>query len=293
MSRLHFKFCIASSLFFLTLSCARKIQVGGSETGDDSTLDSMNDAEVSTNGSNSLKVIAGHTYFKKNTNQSNTLPPNERCGLKQGDTLKYTGSISYVGVHLKLTLDDSSLPHCPFRSGYIFGQHFTSPPGKNNNGYLYPLASWAETCEEAGDGIGAFGALRDSGRRKHAGCDIYSNRGRPIYAVEDGVVLASYGFKCDTDALEVKGSKVIRYGEIIAGSPERHGVHNGDTVKKGQIIAEVGRLSCYSQAMLHFELFSGDAKGPLTDWDDKLFRRRSDLTNPTTLLKQWRNARFN
>ena len=203
-------------------------------------------------------------------------------------------SFSILFASSSLVLASSCAPKTTLKSGTLDGSS-TESTGDTSAELLYPLGGWVDTCEEAGGGIGAFGSPRAGGSRKHAGCDLYSTVGRPIYAVEDGTVLETYLFYCDTDALVVKGKhtgRVIRYGEIRSGSPEKHGVSPGDTVKKGQVIAEIGKLSCYSQAMLHFELYSGSASGGLTVPDNPPYQRRSDLINPTKDLKQWRADRF-
>lgn len=140
-------------------------------------------------------------------------------------------------------------------------------------------------CEEAGDGIGAFGASRDGGSRKHAGCDLYGNPGDTLYAIADGTLIQQpYLFYCDTDALEVRhGKRVVRYGEIRSKS----GV-NLDNIRVGQPLARIGKLSCYHQSMLHFELYAGTVTGTLSGGG--VFRRRSDLLDPTSFLKAWRAA---
>jgi murein DD-endopeptidase MepM/ murein hydrolase activator NlpD len=148
----------------------------------------------------------------------------------------------------------------------------------------YPLKARAPTCGEAGGGAGGFGSGRGGGRL-HGGCDLYGNVGTPIYAIDDGVVLDQYYFYCDTDALEVRhGNRVVRYSEIKSGSAP---FPAGTVIKKGQKIAAMGRLSCYYQPMLHFELYSGEASGPLTTRSGS-YQRRSDLQNPTQGLMQWR-----
>jgi murein DD-endopeptidase MepM/ murein hydrolase activator NlpD len=238
-----------------------------------------------------VKITADKTYFKISTEQAASLLENERCDLVKNDTLKYIGVMVYEGVHARLTLDELSLPNCPFRTGYLYTQHFEENSGNANTEYVYPMGAWVPTCGEAGGGSGGFAVARDGGARKHAGCDMYATVGKPIYAIEDGVVLDAYPFYCDTDAIEVKGSRVVRYGEIRSRSPSKYNVQVGQRVKKGQIIAEVGHLSCYHQPMLHFELYRGDATGSLTNASYP-FKRRSDLLNPTQGLFQWRKARF-
>jgi hypothetical protein len=44
--------------------------------------------------------------------------------------------------------------------------------------------------------------------------------------------------------------------------------------------------------MLHFELYSGTATGPLTDRTRTGFERRRDLVNPTDYLLAWESSTF-
>lgn len=81
---------------------------------------------------------------------------------------------------------------------------------------------------------------RDGSARKHAGCDLIFPVGTPIYAVADGVLVRGpYSFYSGTYAVEIRhGNLLLRYGEIANGS-----YTGGKSVKKGQIIAKVGRLN--------------------------------------------------
>lgn len=142
----------------------------------------------------------------------------------------------------------------------------------------------------------SFGSNRNGGKRAHAGCDLYAPEGRIIYAVRDGEVMRDpYDFYAKTDALEIHhGDFIIRYGEIRPGCTLR----KGDTVKKGQAIARVGRLIGINvpSAMLHLEMYRGDASGLLTQTaagcarrtDGVPFNRRSDLLDPTAFLNDWK-----
>jgi peptidoglycan hydrolase-like protein with peptidoglycan-binding domain len=149
-------------------------------------------------------------------------------------------------------------------------------------GFSFPFSfippSWREAPR-------AFGVSR-SGGRKHAGCDLYApTSGTPIYAVADGVLVRnSYPFYDGTDALEViHGNLLVRYGEIKPGS------FTG-TIKKGQKLAEVGRLSTYPQPMLHIEIYTNTASNAsLTDATRVPYKRRADLTDPTPYLDEWIN----
>ncbi len=154
----------------------------------------------------------------------------------------------------------------------------------------------------------SFGASR-SGGRLHAGCDLYwtddggyayetsyypYNDDTPIYAVADGTIIAYDGFYMGTNELVIDhGDFVIRYGEVEdSGLPNGLGV--GSTVSAGQLIAYMGDLSMSSGtwAMLHFELYSGDLAGPLTDTGNSSYmhvpngnyQRRGDLMDCTPFL---------
>ena len=129
----------------------------------------------------------------------------------------------------------------------------------------------------------AFGAPRANGARKHAGCDLYAPAGTEVLAVEDGTVLRGpYLFYDVVYALEVQHpSGIVRYGEIARAA---EGIATGVAVKAGQVIGYVGKMKTVAQSMLHFELFSGAAEGPLTNRQNPPFMRRADLQNPTAFL---------
>src|SRR6266436_5255955 len=80
----------------------------------------------------------------------------------------------------------------------------------------------------------AFASNRNNGRRAHAGCDLYFEKGTWIYPIADGTVTRGpYPFYCETFALEVDhGDFLARYGEIQA----RTAVKEGDSVHAGEQI---------------------------------------------------------
>ena len=129
----------------------------------------------------------------------------------------------------------------------------------------------------------SFGASRDHGARKHAGCDLYAQAGTEVLAVEDGTVIRGpYLFYDVVYALEVQHpSGTVRYGEI---SHAAEGIAAGVTVKAGQALGYVGKMQTVTQSMLHLELFAGTAQGPLTDRNHPPFMRRGDLVDPTAFL---------
>jgi murein DD-endopeptidase MepM/ murein hydrolase activator NlpD len=145
-----------------------------------------------------------------------------------------------------------------------------------------------------------YGANRDGGRW-HAGCDLIANEGSHIYAVDDGVVRYAsdkgFYFKTDKDT----GKRLFDVGEIQIRHPEflaryceikglAPGIRNGVEVRKGQLIAFVGRMRASS--MLHFELYQGLLTGKLTVRNGKgpkrRFQRRDDLLDPTPYLDIWK-----
>ena len=129
----------------------------------------------------------------------------------------------------------------------------------------------------------SFGSPRAGGARKHAGCDLYAAAGAEVLAVEDGTVLRGpYLFYDVVYALEVQHpSGIVRYGEI---SHAAEGIATGVAVKAGHVIGYVGKMKTVAQPMLHFELFSGTAEGPLTNRQNPPFMRREDLQDPTAFL---------
>ncbi len=147
----------------------------------------------------------------------------------------------------------------------------------------FPLA--ARPKESYHENPRNFGALRDHGARKHAGCDLYAPPGTPIRAMEDGVVIRGpYLFYDVVFAIEVQHpSGIIRYGEI---SKVAEGVKVGSQVKAGQVIAYVGKMVTVPQSMLHLEMYSNaaDVKTQLTDRTRAGFQRRKDLIDPTAFL---------
>jgi Peptidase family M23/Putative peptidoglycan binding domain len=131
-----------------------------------------------------------------------------------------------------------------------------------------------------------FGANRAGGKRKHAGCDLYAPIGTPVYAVADGTVKGFAAFYMGTYALTIDhGEFWIRYGEISRAIAS--GLSAGQTVREGDQIGEVGDLEGLDLAMVHFEMYSGTASGPLTVPSSAPYMRRSDLIDPTPYLDQW------
>lgn len=140
---------------------------------------------------------------------------------------------------------------------------------------LVPKLSWHNRPR-------SFGAPRPNGR-KHAGCDLYADIGTPVYAVADGVVIGATAFYKGTWAVAVDhGTFTIRYGEVDKRLPP--GIKAKAKVSEGDLIGTIGDLEGIAASMLHFEMYSGAASGPLTNAANKPYMRRSDLLDPTDFL---------
>ena len=144
---------------------------------------------------------------------------------------------------------------------------------------------------------GAFGAIRKFDI--HEGVDIYTHADAPVYAVEDGVVTATYVFtgkkaECEwwneTWCIKVEGkSGVVTYGEL---KKPRIDISIGTKVKAGDAIGQVTPvlkpekyrpdIRNHSVAMLHIELRTETCH--LDGW--KLDGERDKrLLDPTPYLK--------
>lgn len=163
--------------------------------------------------------------------------------------------------------------------------------------YSFPLPVIPDESYKSGGR--RFGALRNKGQRTHAGCDLIAAPGTPICAIADGKVrMNPYYFYNGTYALEVEhGQMLVRYGEILPTAVHDSRltflaeIKKGALVKKGQVIAYVGKM--LKDSMLHFECYSNATlPGGLTDRSKSggAFQRRSDLMDPTNLLDGAKSA---
>ncbi len=149
------------------------------------------------------------------------------------------------------------------------------------------------------EGEPSFGAGR-AGPRIHAAVDLYREIDEPVYAIAPGVVIRSLAaFYEGTYSIEVlhSGGFVVRYGELTG--KEVKNVSIGKQIKKGDrvgYIAKIYKASGCCVPMLHFELYSGKLRGPLTQPGAKvngvLYARRRDLINPTKYMMKWQNEKF-
>lgn len=152
---------------------------------------------------------------------------------------------------------------------------------KDDGQYLYPLKT-SKKATSYKSGAGRFGSNRSKGKRKHGGCDLYAPTGTEVRAMANGIVRYVGYFYENTDHIEiVHKNHIIRYGEVLLGKSL---VKAGDEVIKGQVIGYVGKLSIkVPSMMLHLEMYSNPSdKGTLSG--NSIYKRRSDLVDPTPFL---------
>lgn len=140
----------------------------------------------------------------------------------------------------------------------------------------------------------AFGSPRNSNPpgRVHGAIDLYAPDGTEVCACETGVVLfpGPYDFyralptEPYVKAVEIKldDGRIQRYCEMLF-LPK---IKPGYRVAEGEILGHLkamGGLPAPGNCMLHFEMYSGTAHGPLTT-NVMPTRRRSDLMDPTAYM---------
>ena len=161
-----------------------------------------------------------------------------------------------------------------------------STSGKNViAGLAYPLA--VKATADYRSGARRFGSNRSNGR-KHAGIDLYAPEGTAVRALADGKVISVYPFYAGTYAIEIEhGSFIARYGEVDKSDANIF-VAAGETVKRGEQIAVVGKLVGITvpSNMLHLEMYSTTKRSALTVRSNKPYQRRVDLIDPTGSIDQ-------
>lgn len=152
--------------------------------------------------------------------------------------------------------------------------------------------------DDDGRNQATFDSNRDSGNRKHAARDLYTEPKTLVVAIADGKVLEARSFYAGTHQVTVlhklkDGRKFIaRYGELDSDSIT---VKKGDIIKQKTVIGRTGKLQGKSVIagqdiyMLHFEIFSAEKgenlNSPLTDkFNGSPFQRRKDLLDSIDIL---------
>ncbi|MEP6805384.1 MAG: peptidoglycan DD-metalloendopeptidase family protein [Flavobacterium sp.] len=181
---------------------------------------------------------------------------------------------------------------------------------KKNMEIIFPLlekpindtnSKWGKNynwSDDDGHNQATFDSNRDSGNRKHAARDLYTEPNTKVVAIADGKVLEARDFYAGTYQVTVlhklkDGRKFIaRYGEL---KPNSIKVKKGDIIKQESVIGRTGKLQGKSVItgqniyMLHFEIFSAEKgenlNSPLTDkFNGSPFQRREDLLDSIDIL---------
>ena len=121
---------------------------------------------------------------------------------------------------------------------------------------IQPIANYTFTS--------AFGVRSDPFRgyaAMHAGVDLASPTGTPIYATADGIVDRAEWFGGYGNMVEIDHGKGIatRYGHM-----SRIAAHPGERIKRGELIGYVGSTGRSTGSHLHYEVRSdGHAVNPI------------------------------
>ena len=139
---------------------------------------------------------------------------------------------------------------------------------------------------------GAFGFERAN--HVHEGVDLYCPEGTPVFAVEDGRVVAVIAFTGpsaippspwwhDTQAILIEGvSGVVVYGEVGVGTGIREGVHVSAGEPIGHVVPVLKKDKGRPGVMLHLELHTRGVRDAY-EWTAEGGRPES-LLDPTADL---------
>ena len=156
--------------------------------------------------------------------------------------------------------------------------HYRGHVQNSNSNGSYPLGEMTTSFHS---GPAKFGSSR--GSRKHAGCDMYSSEGTPVFSINDGRITEfSDNYYKGSSAIAINhGVFTARYCEIVPAFD----LNIETNVSAGQFLGITMPLNIQqaNNCMLHFEMYSNQATGPLTQVGGDYYRR-SDLMNPTFYL---------
>jgi murein DD-endopeptidase MepM/ murein hydrolase activator NlpD len=132
---------------------------------------------------------------------------------------------------------------------------------------------------------------------KHAACDLIAPPGTPILAVAGGVVREKPHVFYPPDGKQITFAFSIQHQGFIARYCEiakTVEVKVDEEVLAGQVIAYIGdQPGRPGYDMLHFEMYDGTGKGPLSSRKTleyaPLFRRK-DVMDPTPYLDSWKHT---
>jgi murein DD-endopeptidase MepM/ murein hydrolase activator NlpD len=104
--------------------------------------------------------------------------------------------------------------------------------------------------------IGSFwGAVRDGGKRKHEGIDIFARKGTPVVAICDGIIVSKGNTPRGGKVLWLQSTThpmTVYYAHL-----DQQKAKIGQFVRKGQVIGTVGNTgnARYTPAHLHFGIY--------------------------------------
>lgn len=155
-----------------------------------------------------------------------------------------------------LGLEGKMAPKQPDNIPFAFGTSTPAWPIVTKNSRKFVVSYQQQDNKLVGNGARRFLAKRSSGDKFHVGVDLYGNHKDPVLAMEDGVVLNYYHFFHGAYCLIVHHDSgiVVNYGEVEKDSYKKLGFTKGSRVKRGEQIAQVGKMNVSS--MLHFEAYS-------------------------------------
>ncbi len=105
--------------------------------------------------------------------------------------------------------------------------------------------------------VGSFwGDVRDGGKRKHRGIDIFARKGTPVVAISDGIIVSmgNGGRGGKTIWMQsINQPWTVYYAHL-----DQHKVKRGQIVKKGQVIGTVGKTgnARTTPPHLHFGIYT-------------------------------------
>lgn len=179
-----------------------------------------------------------------------------------------------------LGLAGKTAPKQPDNIPFAFGDSSPVWPVVTKHSRKFTVSYQQQDNKLVGNGARRFLAKRGDGEKFHVGIDIYGNHKDPILAMEDGTIVNYYHFYHGAYCLIVQHDSgiVINYGEVEQGSYTKLGLKKGSRVKKGQQIANVGKMNVSS--MLHFEAYS-----PPQDKNQRYYGDDpKQILNPTAYL---------
>jgi murein DD-endopeptidase MepM/ murein hydrolase activator NlpD len=105
-----------------------------------------------------------------------------------------------------------------------------------------------------------WGDVRDQGKRKHEGMDIFAPRGTPVIAPLDGVI-TKIGWNLLGGKVVWLSSRRTQHSYYFAHLASFN-VCRGDTVSTGDILGTIGTTgnARFTSPHLHFGIYSPDAK---------------------------------